>query len=469
MEKGAFETISSLFDGASKEDDELLVKCGLIEVLISILKNSKDDIWIMKEKNRFLPFQTLNYLESLINANTEFQKKIYSLGGLNEILSFLKPMDKPGNTWIESYAALNIINTRVHWGDQGIYNQKNLISDFFYWYKYSIEKVYKEYQNEIKYDYHKYYILKFNRDKKSIEESSIDWGIEMLQWSSSILRWLSLEIEFKDYFLKEDYFFNSLEYNFQLLPLNDLLIGNLIITLENLIKEIEIKKKLVKNQEVLKILMRFYLSGFFEKYHESLEKIFQSFLEEPTGNLNQIFCEILDDYLISLVESKNSFYHQKISTLNFNLKSTEMVKAMKDQIPLESLDDVIKMKQEGNSYFKSQNFEKAIEIYENCLAVCSFNQTAERSLILSNMSECYLKLNQFDNALVTSLRSLTLNHFNFKSLFRRSRSYEGLNLRNFQLYDLIEFDKLTKSKYHEPVKDELKKNFYEKLKEKYGK
>ena len=197
---------------------------------------------------------------------------------------------------MEAYGALNIINTRVHWGDQKIYKHENLILNIFYWYNFSIEKVYKEFTMNIKYDYHEYYILKFNRDKKSIEESSIDWSIEMLQWSSSILRWFSLEMEFKDSFIKQDSFFNSLEENFQILPVNDLLIGNLIIIIENLIKENEIKKILLKYPNVLKILMRFYLSNFFEKYQEPLEKIFLSFLEEV--NFNEKFCEILDDYLI---------------------------------------------------------------------------------------------------------------------------------------------------------------------------
>jgi hypothetical protein len=113
MKTEIFSTISSLFDGASKEDDEILVEAGLIEVLVDILKKSNDKEWILEENNRFLPFQVLNYLESLINAKTEWQQKIYKLKGIQEIISLLTPLDIPGRTWMESYAALSIINTRV--------------------------------------------------------------------------------------------------------------------------------------------------------------------------------------------------------------------------------------------------------------------------------------------------------------------------------------------------------------------
>jgi hypothetical protein len=347
---------------------------------------------------------------------------------------------------------------QVHWGDQEIYKTKDIIKTIFYWYHNAIEKVYSEFTRNVKHDYHKYYFLKFNRDNKPFKEGSMDWGIEMFQWSIAVLRWFSIEKEFQSSF---DSLFSELAQNFELFPLNDTIIGNLILILENLNNDKNIRNSILKFPNILKILMKFYISPFFEKYHDSLEIIFKSFLENEV----EAFCELLDEELTCLVNVKPLF--DPISKLESSLKCVQISKEIEDESA--SLEESLKLKSIGNEQFKAQKYQKSIEQYKIALSKCPKSQTQERSLILSNISESCLKLNDFENAIYYASKSLILYPFQFKSFFRRARGYEGLNKPNFRYYDLFELDKLTKSKYHEPLKSEFPKLFLQKLHEIYDK
>ena len=86
-------------------------------------------------------------------------------------------------------------------------------------------------------------------------------------------------------------------------------------------------------------------------------------------------------------------------------------------------------KEQGNVLFASKNFKGALNHYHHVLS----NQPSKAlaSVTLSNMSECYLQLDQYHEALEAAEKSLELqshanNKLSEKALFRKAKALEGL-------------------------------------------
>lgn len=71
----------------------------------------------------------------------------------------------------------------------------------------------------------------------------------------------------------------------------------------------------------------------------------------------------------------------------------------------EKFDTACNLKLEGNTQFKSSNWEEAIFSYTKALEVCPLKYGSERSKFFSNRAACYMKL-------VSFLSSLNSNFFN---------------------------------------------------------
>lgn len=99
--------------------------------------------------------------------------------------------------------------------------------------------------------------------------------------------------------------------------------------------------------------------------------------------------------------------------------------------------DLTRHYEEGNQYFKCNDFEKAIIEYTNGLKLVREDDECDLRLkLLLNRSQCYIQQRNFDVAIVDCSQALTVDNRSIKALMRRSIAYENLNEFNKALNDI---------------------------------
>jgi tetratricopeptide (TPR) repeat protein len=91
---------------------------------------------------------------------------------------------------------------------------------------------------------------------------------------------------------------------------------------------------------------------------------------------------------------------------------------------IEMKDEVNSLKLKGNVLFNQKKFVKAIKYYNNAL---EFDE--KNLVILSNRSECFLKLGLFESALEDCNKILETEPKNVKAIYRKGRALENLDSR----------------------------------------
>lgn len=86
----------------------------------------------------------------------------------------------------------------------------------------------------------------------------------------------------------------------------------------------------------------------------------------------------------------------------------------------------------GNSYFKSGNFPAAVKSYTKCLGLKSGNVIA-----FSNRAMAYLKLKEFNRAVVDCNNALLIDEGHVKSLSRRAAALNALGKHRAAVRDLV--------------------------------
>lgn len=99
----------------------------------------------------------------------------------------------------------------------------------------------------------------------------------------------------------------------------------------------------------------------------------------------------------------------------------------------------------GNSLFKSGAFWKAKEVYQDALSACT--QVDEQIALLNNLSACFLKLQEYEEALTTANEAIGLKDRGTiaslqKSLFRRAVALQALQQLERAQKDLVEAHRL---------------------------
>jgi tetratricopeptide (TPR) repeat protein len=95
------------------------------------------------------------------------------------------------------------------------------------------------------------------------------------------------------------------------------------------------------------------------------------------------------------------------------------------------------LKQQGNSYFVSLEYAKAIDCYNKCLAALSAEPSRDtekdsemRKLVLSNRSQAFLKMKVYQSAFDDADEALAIDREHVKSLGRRGQA--AFYLRKFK-------------------------------------
>lgn len=77
------------------------------------------------------------------------------------------------------------------------------------------------------------------------------------------------------------------------------------------------------------------------------------------------------------------------------------------------------LKAEGNAFFASLDFDRAIEKYTRCIPEVPESDHNLRTIVYSNRSQCYIKLKKYENAYMDADKALTYDPSHLKSIQRR--------------------------------------------------
>ena len=134
-------------------------------------------------------------------------------------------------------------------------------------------------------------------------------------------------------------------------------------------------------------------------------------------------------------EGKYEKSKQILINLLSNTKDSMLIEQTKELS--EKLEQIEVLKEKANKFYKENNFEDAIKVYDELLLLDNNNKIFN-ALILSNRSLCYYKIKDMFNALHDINASIKLNDKYWKSFQRRA----NINIR---------------LKYSEQAKDDLRK------------
>lgn len=99
-------------------------------------------------------------------------------------------------------------------------------------------------------------------------------------------------------------------------------------------------------------------------------------------------------------------------------KLSHLIKIAAHTEPRMSAQSWEELKAQGNSAYAGGNYKEAIDAYTNALKSTDIDGN-NRALVLSNRAQCYIRLEQFENAIEDCTACLTLSSNNIKALFRR--------------------------------------------------
>ena len=112
------------------------------------------------------------------------------------------------------------------------------------------------------------------------------------------------------------------------------------------------------------------------------------------------------------------------------MQKDEMDKRNEDRKRREKNADVIRLK--GNNFFKQKKYKKAVELYEEAMAT-----TPYKTNILTNLAQCHVKLENWDEVIEYCNRALHVDkQRNVKALSRRAVAYRALGRSNEAEADL---------------------------------
>lgn len=87
-------------------------------------------------------------------------------------------------------------------------------------------------------------------------------------------------------------------------------------------------------------------------------------------------------------------------------------------------EDWLSFKEEGNDFFKRNELDQAVEAYTKGLNVCE--NEADKAVLYKNRSACYLKLEQYNEAVSDADYVLRVTPNDVKAMFRRCQAHETL-------------------------------------------
>ncbi|XP_053563401.1 protein unc-45 homolog B [Bombina bombina] len=88
------------------------------------------------------------------------------------------------------------------------------------------------------------------------------------------------------------------------------------------------------------------------------------------------------------------------------------------------MEDPIQLKEEGNKYFKANDYDQAIDCYSKALKLITDKKI--QALLYRNRAACYLKKENYVQAVTDSTKAIDVDASDVKALFRRCQALEKL-------------------------------------------
>lgn len=125
---------------------------------------------------------------------------------------------------------------------------------------------------------------------------------------------------------------------------------------------------------------------------------------------------------------------------------------------IQKTDSYQEIKKKADNFMREKKYKEAIETYKEIIKV-----HGENNIIYSNMSEAYLKINDYKNGLIYAEYSLDLENDNIKSIFRKMRALNGLEKYNTAI---LFYESFNLQDYNIKELDLLKEEMEQKLNKK---
>lgn len=99
--------------------------------------------------------------------------------------------------------------------------------------------------------------------------------------------------------------------------------------------------------------------------------------------------------------------------------------AMNEEV--RDLDAAMTAKQEGNDYFRAEDFDNALEAYSRAIDLCPLDNKNEMAIFYGNRAACYFSIQDYEYAFEDCTDALKFNPKYVKVLVRRYQSLEKLD------------------------------------------
>ncbi|KAM3575774.1 hypothetical protein VYU27_002262 [Nannochloropsis oceanica] len=213
---------------------------------------------------------------------------------------------------------------------------------------------------------------------------------------------------------------------------------------------------------------KIFVKGYFrlalaqknlQRYEQALETITRG-LQVDFGNndLKSMRKEVEDGVRLQKVASyidtakqqfMNKEYSACLSTIDSGLRidagNSSLVDLQKKVQPMwekeertrkAGLSPVEKMKEEGDAYYKSANFEAAIQQYTKTLNKIDDKSSEIALKVFSNRAACYKQLSNFDGVISDCTSVMEVKPDDVKSLLRRAQAFEAVERYKMALQDV---------------------------------
>lgn len=121
----------------------------------------------------------------------------------------------------------------------------------------------------------------------------------------------------------------------------------------------------------------------------------------------------------------------------------EIEEILTEEVKKERRSEAQVQKEEGNDFFKKQEYELAIKSYSRALKLCPKDFVKDRAILFSNRAACRMKKSENEEAILDSNKALELYPQYLKALLRRAELYEKVDKLEEALADyqkVVEMD-----------------------------
>lgn len=174
------------------------------------------------------------------------------------------------------------------------------------------------------------------------------------------------------------------------------------------------------------------------------ENLISSVSNEKEKSENDILASNEGHKISNREHSSDSEYESAEEDQNIvDDEEEEIEEILTEEVKKERRSEAQLQKEEGNDFFKKQEYESAIKSYSRALRLCPKDFIKDRAILFSNRAACRMKKSEYEEAILDSNKALELHPQYLKALLRRAELYEKVDKLEEALADyqkVVEMD-----------------------------